>query len=195
MLRSGLLIVTCLLALLSPLEAAPAEETALAQAHQGVRHILFATFVAKPGFAPEAAKDGKQEQPSQTRLWLKIRVSDHALEADFFGVVAGEFTDADLGPPAVEKTIWQAARCHSNRGFPKMTVIGIEGAVSKGQERQSIAALPRRIGKMMPADEIMLNKPVRPVPAGLANEIAVRAETKLSGVAFELRLKAVGCEL
>ena len=103
--------------------------------------------------------------------------------------------DTDLLQPAPEKTIWQAGKCHRNRGWPKVTVIGIEGEMFDGQMNAKVAAVPRHIGKLMPADEIIVAKRSPSTSGSLINEWAIRAQTKASRVIFDLRLTALRCDL
>ena len=106
-------------------------------------------------------------------------------------MVVADFTNADLLPSAPEKTIWQAGKCHRDRGWPKVTVVGIEGAVSEGDARIQISAVPRHIGKLIPGDEIVVTKPL---PRNLPNEWTLRAQTKVSRLVLDLRLTAVRCD-
>jgi len=127
-------------------------------------------------------------------LRISVRISDHAPDSDFFGIVTADFMSSDMRAPEIEKTIWQAGKCHRERGWPKITVTGIEGTVSDGQARTSIAAIPRHIGKLMPADEIVVTKRL-PRANGNFDGFEIRAETKATRLMLDLRLTAVGCKL
>lgn len=155
----------------------------------GIRHALTAALVSLP------KSDGAEWENLALKLWLKVRVSDHSQEADFFGIVAAEFSAADHATPAVEKPVWQAARCHQDRGFPRIKVMGIEGFLLRGAAREDIAALPRRIGKVVPSDEIMVVKRPSQRSGGQPGDIVFQAQTQRSLLVFELRLRSTRCEL
>ena len=184
------LVILFLCLVLSPRTIRAEVATPSAASPSRVRHVLKASlrFEANSPFAK--AKDGQL----QARLRVSVRISDHAPDADFFGVVAVDFTEADLLQPMPEKTIWQAGNCHLDRGWPKITVTGIEGTVSDGQAKTSIAAIPRHIGKLMPADEIVVAKRL-PRANGIFDGLEIRAETKATRLVLDLQLTAVRCKL
>lgn len=157
-------------------------------ASRGVRHVLKASL-ALPDKSPLLKEPTSKPEMN---LRMSVRISDHAPDADFFGVVTVEFTGSDLPPPGVEKTVWQAGKCHQDRGWPKITVIGIEGTVSDGEAKTSIAGIPRHIGKLIPADEIVVTKRL-PRANSNFDGLEIRAETKATRLVLDLRLTAVRC--
>ena len=156
---------------------------------RGVRHVLKVSLVLPDKSVPLKEPTSKPEM----KLRMSVRISDHAPDADFFGVVTADFTGSDLLPPGGEKTVWQARKCHQDRGWPKVTVVGIEGEIFDGQMTAKVSAVPRHIGKLMPADEIIVTK--RSSTTSVFNEWAIRAQAKASKVTFDLRLKALQCDL
>lgn len=156
----------------------------------GVRHVLKASL-AIDARSPHANVDGGLDAD----LRASIRISDHSPEADFFGTVVVDFSGRDLISPPPARTIWEAARCHRNRGLPKITVTGIEGKISTGSETSQIKAVSRRIGKRMPDDEIIVTSRVLKAGADRMSEIGIRAETKATRLVLDLRLTSLPCTL
>ena len=66
--------------------------------------------------------------------------------------------------------------------------------MSDGQAKTSIAAIPRHIGKLIPADEIVVTKRL-PRANGNFDGLEIRAETKATRLVLDLRLTAVRCKL
>jgi len=157
---------------------------------RGVMHVLKASLA----LADKSPLLTEPTSKPEMDLRISVRISDHAPGSDFFGIVTVDFTGSDLTPPGIQKTVWQAGKCHQDRGWPKVTVIGIEGTVSDGAAKTSIAAIPRHIGKLIPADEIVVTKQL-PRANGNFDGFEIRAETKATRLMLDLRLRAVGCKL
>lgn len=179
-----------------PCTARSAEADKLSEALAGVRHVLRASLSAAENAPYANAKDGKL--PADLRA--NVRISDHSPDADFFGGVVAHFGEVTIGEgttgePGAEKIIWQASKCHRERGLPKVSVTGIEGIVGDGDNKVQVAAVARHIGKLMPADEIIITKPLARSFSNLLTELAFRAETKVTRLVLDLRLTAIRCGL
>jgi hypothetical protein len=131
----------------------------------------------------------------KAKLRASIRISDHSPEADFFGVVVVDFSEQDLSSSAAPRVIWQALKCHRDRGLPKVAVTKIEGELAIDNTSQAVLALPRQIGKLTPPDEIIVSNRAL-VPFGnSAQEWTIQGTTRQSRLLFRLRLKASQCAL
>jgi len=162
----------------------------LAQPVLGVRPELRASASLEPN-SPYAAiaKNGRVAAD----LHVVIRISDHAPEADFYGVVVADYTELTVGQSGSEQLIWQAKRCHQNRGLPKVSAIDIRGTIADGDTIKAISAVPRHIGKLVPEDEIVATKQISHALDSSVTELTMRAETKTSRIVLEFRLIALRC--
>jgi hypothetical protein len=127
---------------------------------------------------------------------VKIRISAHARESQFFGEITKRFSNFQLNEGSPEKLFWQDARCHQRRGLPKTTVIAIDGSIAAGKGQISIHARPRRLGILLPADEItpgirlLLDDGNRSGPL-----IAFRSRSKSSHLLVDVKIFALSCDL
>src|SRR5262249_27578646 len=142
----------------------------------GIRHVLKASLSVDPS-SPYAKP---QHGPMQADLHATIQISDHAPGLNFFGLAIALFAYRDPGAPQAEQTVWEARRCHRDRGLPKISVLRIDGIVADGDVKTTIAAAARHIGKLMPADEITVSKPLFRAPGSPPGDIAIQARTKIS---------------
>jgi hypothetical protein len=77
--------------------------------------------------------------PSSTRvndkggssLTVKLRISAHATESNYFGEISETFSNLKPNEGADQKLFWQDDRCHQRRGLPKITVTAIDGAIDR----------------------------------------------------------------
>jgi hypothetical protein len=171
----------------------------------GVRHILMGSLSfgmdGPPASALRQSASGAREREGATAdiqtadIQTDVRISDHALGVDFYGVITTRFSDVRRGQQTAEQTIWEATKCHFDRGLPKVSVLGFRGAITHGDTSTRVTAIPRRIGKLVPDDEILTT---RRVPAGLNRdgaELLIQAVTKTSELALSLRLVVKYCDL
>lgn len=182
------IFLTAFLVAVAPTSRTNAQDDQTATS-RGVKHALKASLAL-------ANKSPLLKEPSNLpvmNLRVSVRISDHAPDSDFFGTVTVDFSDLDM-QHEIAKTMWQARKCHRDRGWPKITVTGIEGTVSDGQMKTSIAAIPRHIGKLMPADEIVVTKQL-PRANGNFDRFEMRAETKSTRLMLDLQLTAIRCKL
>jgi hypothetical protein len=89
---------------------------------------------------------------SSASLTVKVRISAHATEADFFGEVSERFSDFALNDGAPERRIWREDKCHQRRGLPKMTVTAIDGTITTEKGAMQVEARPRTLGLRLPQD-------------------------------------------
>lgn len=117
----------------------------------GVRSQLAASVKADP--ASEYAMQNYDH--GNASLAVKIRISVHARESQFFGEVTARvsyFSPIDGVP---EQVIWQDARCHQRRGLPKETVTSIDGLITSENVQIRVQARARYLSLRLPLDEII----------------------------------------
>ena len=151
-----------------------------------VRHLLQASLIVKG----DAEKAPKHYQIG-TDLRLTVRISDHALDSDFFGSVVTTFRG--LGSRQGPRTIWKDGKCHHYRGFPKVTVTRIEGTLSHDNRTTEITAAKRQIGMPLPKDEIVVTRRLTQPSTGIL-ELATKAVTTESHLVFDLRVETRRCK-
>lgn len=158
----------------------------------GIRFQIKASVKADP-VSPYAKQAYKQSEAS---LAIKIRISAHARESQFFGVVSKNFAGFFANEGSSEKLFWQDARCHQRRGLPKTTVVAIDGSIATGKKKISIHARPRQLGLLLPVDEIMQG--IRLPQSGndrAGAAIAYRSQSKSSHLLVDVKIYAFDCDL
>ena len=81
------------------------------------------------GSDPASQLRPRDRQPATASVTVSVQISAHSQESNFYGVVPAAAADFDLVKGSKDQEIWRDDKCHHERGFPKITVIGIEGAV------------------------------------------------------------------
>jgi hypothetical protein len=156
----------------------------------GVTHLVTATVVSGTA-APADPNDDRRI----SGLRITLRISDHARETQFFGEVPVSVPEFAASHGSPEQKVWEDARCHQKRGFPKATVAAIEGAVEGGETHVAISARARHIGVMVPADEV---RQAQPMPGGHDERgayLAFRTETAQSHMVVVLKIYTIDCTL
>ena len=158
----------------------------------GIRYVLHLAVTSDPNsrFLPR-----NFGLPVRATLTVKTRISAHSLETNFYGDVPATVSDFDPTKSSREQEIWKETRCHHERGFPKITVINVDGSVTSGGETIRIAARYRWLGLLLPQDEVM---PARRLGSGrdaLGRFVATRTETKQSHLFIDLKLYTLHCNL
>ena len=124
-----------------------------------------------------------------------IRISSHAPNADFYGVVTPKFSDVGKGQRGEEQIIWESAKCHHDRGLPKITVMAIYGQIADGDARVTVSAIPRRIGKLIPDDEILTTRKQPLIRLHDRAELSMQASTTMSRLVLTLQLVSQRCSI
>lgn len=159
---------------------------------KGVRHEIAASL----SFEANSMYEPANGEPFQADLRVEVRISDHAPDADFFGVMVGDFALSGTNRSAPEQIIWQDRKCHRDRGLPKVSITGIDGSVTLGEKRQEISAELRRVGKRLSRDEIVVRTVSGEAMAETArSSLAMRAVTKGSRILVDLKVRALECRL
>jgi hypothetical protein len=155
----------------------------------GIRFQIKASVKASPA-APILEYDH-----GVASLTVKIRISSHARESQFFGTISKNFSDFSLNAGSATKLFWQDPRCHQRRGLPKTTVIGIDGSIVTAKEEINVHARPRQLGLLLPADEI--TQEIRQ-PSGDKSDgplIDFRSRTERSHLLVDVKIYAFSCDL
>ena len=159
----------------------------------GVRDILYVAIKSDADLS--VPKQNSNDARSAT-LTVKIRLSAHSKETNFFGDVPATISNFDPTKGSREQEVWKDATCHHERGgFPKMTVISVDGFIMDGEEKRPIAARYRWMGMLLPGDEVMPAKPLIRGADDIGPFIATHTETKRSRLAVDLKLYMLPCTL
>ncbi|CAL8971090.1 hypothetical protein RHODGE_RHODGE_01985 [Rhodoplanes serenus] len=151
----------------------------------GVRHWVTASVHPARSTADEPGDTATR----LSSLTLRIQISDHAPDLRFYGIVAKTWTDVDRRTGTSETIVWEAARCHRERGTPKVGVVSLDGR----SDVAPVAALVRQRGRRMPTDEIVVRKVLTPqAPTAL---LAIDATTTTSGLGIRVTLHGETCRL
>lgn len=157
----------------------------------GVRFQVIASVKAVPG-SPYVKRDDDKTAAS---LDVKLRISAHATESNYFGVNTETFPAFRLSEGSAARLFWQDTACHQRRGLPKITVTAIDGALQTENGRVDVAARPRQIGKLVPADEISAG---RRLPTGADKNgsfIAFSSQTNTSHLLVHVKVYTFDCPL
>jgi hypothetical protein len=128
-------------------------------------------------------------------LAVRIRISAHARESQFFGEVSKVFPDFPVNDGSTEMLFWQDARCHQRRGLPKTTVVGVDGSIAGESGKINVHARPRQLGVPLPLDEI--TQGLRLSDGFDQNNafIAYRSQSKLSNLLIDVKIYTFNCAL
>jgi hypothetical protein len=158
----------------------------------GIRHVLDLTIKSDP--ASHYLPQSSDESPRAT-LAVLIRISAHSQETNFYGNVRAAVSDFDPIKGSHEREVWKDAKCHHERGFPKITVLDVDGSITTGKKKRLIYARYRQIGLLLPKDEVMPSKRLSGGIDNIGPFIATRTETKLSRLFVDLKLHILPCDL
>ena len=159
---------------------------------RGIEHVLYLAVRSDPASPLLARANGA---PVMTKLSVKLRISAHSQETNFFGIVPATVPEFDLAKGSNDREIWRDGKCHHERGFPKITITAMDGLVTRGQEKLPLDARQRVIGLFLPRDEIL---PSRRMDGGTDNIgpfMASRTETKQSRLFMDLKLYILPCNI
>jgi hypothetical protein len=173
---------------------APAQETSgipHASTH-GIRHILYLTIKSDPDSRFIQPNSG---EPLAATLTVNTRISAHSQETNFYGEVAAMASNFDPFIGSREQEVWKDAKCHHERGIPKISVINVDGSITNGQTKLPIAARFRWIGRLLPGDEVMAGKRLSNGTDAVGPFIATRTQTRQSRLFVDLKLYILPCDL
>jgi len=185
------LVLTGALILAAP-NWATAQETASIRGVGGIRHILYVTIKSDPN---SRVLQRNSDEPITATLTVKTRISAHSQETNFYGDVPATVSDFDPIKGSREQEVWKDAQCHHERGFPKLSVINVDGSITNAQKSLPIAARFRWLGRLLPGDEVMAGKRLASGSDDVGPFIATRTETKQSRLFVDLKLYILPCSL
>lgn len=159
----------------------------------GVRNLL---YMAIKSDANLAVPKPTSTEPRSATLTVKIRLSAHSRETNFFGDVPATISNFDPTKGSQEQEVWKDAQCHHERGgYPKMTVISVDGFIKNGEERLPVAARYPWIGLLLPGDIVMPAQKLIRGTDDVGPFIATHTETRKSRLGIDLKLYMLPCTL
>ncbi|MBI1203482.1 MAG: hypothetical protein GC182_13325 [Rhodopseudomonas sp.] len=157
----------------------------------GIRFQILASIKATSEIVTSGAPDNRD----RASLAVKLRISTHAVGSNFFGEITQTFADFRLSEGSGDRLFWQDTLCHQRRGFPKITVVAVDGSIGVGRGMSVVKARPRHIGVLLPADEIGPGRR-EPAIAGQGRTVIVyRSQTRSSHLAIDVKTIAIDCPL
>lgn len=159
----------------------------------GVRNVLYVAIKADP---QSGGLEQSSKGPHSATLTVRVRLSAHSQETNFYGIVPTTVSNFDPIKGSPKQEVWKDARCHHERGgYPKMTVITVDGIMIDGQKQLPISARFRWIGLGLPKDEVMASRGIVLGSDGVGPFVATRTETKTSHLAVDLKMYMLPCSL
>ena len=122
-------------------------------------------------------------------------ISAHSQEANFFGVVPANVPEFDLAKGSQSREIWRDGKCHHERGYPKITVTGIDGLMASRQDRRPVVARARKLGLFLPNDEVLASRRIGNGTDDIGSYVETRTETKKTRFVVGLKLYILPCNL
>jgi hypothetical protein len=174
-----------------PIRSAAAQQTDSQDGQDaiGIRHKLYVSVALNSG-APVGTKG---DDLDKGLVRLLIFVSDHSREATFYGGVPASFSDFDSANVAPARLVWKQDICHQNRGLPKISVGLVEGVLSASQMETSVSATTRHIGKLLPYDEIQIDRNLTKGADDLGQYMEQRVHTTASHILVDLKTYTEAC--
>jgi hypothetical protein len=165
---------------------------------KGIEHVLY--LAVRPDPASPLLRQAYGQpipagHPITAKFVVSVRISAHSQETNFFGTVPATVAEFDLAKGSKDQPIWRDGKCHHERGYPKISVTGVEGLVTSGQEKHSVAARWRVLGLFLPRDEVLASKRIDNGTDNIGSYIATRTETKQSRLFLDLKLYILQCDL
>jgi hypothetical protein len=161
----------------------------------GVINVLYVTIKSDADAVSSVSKGAANDVRSAT-LTVKIRLSAHSRETNFYGDVPATISNFDPIKGSHAQEVWKDAKCHHERGgFPKMTVLSVDGVIRDGEKKLPVAARYRWIGLLLPGDEVMPAKPLIRGTDDVGPFIATHTETKRSRLGVDLKMYTLPCTL
>jgi hypothetical protein len=159
---------------------------------RGIRHIIHLTIKSDDSDLRFMQQNSDEHTATLT---VRIRIFDYSQETNFYDDVSTTVSDFDPIKGSREQEVWKDVQCHHERGYPKMTVISVDGSTMNGQQKLTIAARNRRIGLPLPADEVMAAKRLVSGTDDVGSFFATTTETKQSHLFVDLKLYSLPCDL
>ena len=118
---------------------------------RGIEHVLYLAVRSDPTSQLLTQAGG---EAVTAKLGVKLRISAHSQEANFFGIVPAAVSEFDLGKGSPDQEVWRDGKCHHERGFPKISVTAVDGSIKNGRRQIPVDARWRQLGLFVPQDEV-----------------------------------------
>ena len=187
MLAAGLAVSS----VIAPDVRAQGRDSAAPTGRKGVTHQLYVAV----GADRISAGANSTDQEARVTLTVLLRISDHAREANFFGPVLASFVDLPLGEQSPEQKAWEDKMCHQDRGLPRLVLIGLNGLIKDAGRDLAISAQPRRIGKHLPVDEIVMAQAFTAGDDQRGAFVMMQGTTLQSRITIRVKLYTSPCSL
>lgn len=126
-----------------------------------------------------------------------IRLVANSRETRFNGMLSSSFVSLNASPSQavlIEQTkVWEEAICHQNRGYPKTTLVRLEGTFQPGETK--LFAAKRLTGKPIPDDELSVEAGMSTGKDELGPHVTFRSTTRRSKLIVDMRIYPIKCEL
>ena len=159
---------------------------------RGIRHVLYLTIKSDPD---SRLLQQSKDEPVTATITVKARISAHSQETNFYGDVPATVHDFNPIKGSRAQEIWKDAQCHHERGYPKISIINVDGSIANGQQKHPISARYRWLGRLLPGDEVTASKRLDGGSDDIGPFIATRTETKQSRLLMDLKLYILPCDL
>ena len=159
---------------------------------RGIEHVLYLAVRSDPASQLLTQAGG---EAVTAKLGVKLRISAHSQEANFFGIVPATVSEFDLGKGSPDQEVWRDGKCHHERGFPKISVTAVDGSIKNGRRQIPVDARWRQLGLFVPQDEVQASKRMDNGTDKVGYYLATRTETKQSRLFVDLKLYILPCDL
>jgi hypothetical protein len=156
---------------------------------RGLRHRIYVSVRFDP------ASPHRRQAAARATMTALVRISDHAREANFFGVVLATFADFAVADAPPERLVWQDAGCHQDRGAPKVAIVSLNGLVTSPEGEAAIAARPRHLGQRLPADELVAGQAFVLGSDRIGRFAVEQVATRQSRVEVEVKISTAVCDI
>jgi hypothetical protein len=158
-----------------------------------VNHQIYGSIKADWTSYAKQTGDDLRDDAIKAKVTTRILISDNSQESRFSREVTASFADFALKDGSTEQLIWQDARCHHERGIPKLTLTAIDGLITDGPMQHVITARTRHIGLSLPSDEITPGRRLFGGTDKIGPFTVTRVETKRSRLFLVLKMYTLAC--
>ena len=158
----------------------------------GIQHVLYLTIKSDPD---SRFLQQNNDEPITATLTVKARISAHSQETNFYGDVPVTVHDFNPIKGSRAQEVWKDSQCHHERGYPKISIINVDGSITNAHKNIPISARYRWLGRLLPGDEVTASKRLDGGSDDIGPFIATRTETKQSRLFMDLKLYILPCNL
>lgn len=170
---------------------APVRAVGESEQRRGIENVL---YLAVASDQLSGLQDANGES-MMAKLTVSVLISAHSQETNFFGLVPAKVPEFDLAKGSQSREIWRDGKCHHERGYPKITVTGIDGLMTSRQDRRPVVARARKLGLFLPSDEVLASRRIGNGTDDIGSYVETRTETKKTRFVVDLKLYILPCNL